>query len=253
MTDLEFRLDTGVGILKGKLAVPPTEMRLAELAWNAMALVEQMTALAVRSAVQSGRQVSCAKRCAACCRHLVPLSPPEAWLLADLVASLPRERRAGRLDRFQQAIQILQNKGFEARSLPAGAAHEQILGLGLDYFRLGIPCPFLEDETCSIYHNRPSACREYLVTTPAALCADPGSGSVRGVTLPVSMSECLSSLTAVLLDQEPGTIPLVLALDWALAHREEGQRRWDGVFMITALLAEVEARIRSTRSAPNQG
>ncbi|PYV13431.1 MAG: hypothetical protein DMG07_14545, partial [Acidobacteria bacterium] len=117
----------------------------------------------------------------------------------------------------------------------------------------GIPCPFLEDETCSIYHNRPSACREYLVTTPAALCADPGSGSVRGVTLPVSMSECLSSLTAVLLDQEPRTIPLVLALDWALAHREEGQRRWDGVFMITALLAEVEARIRSTRSAPNQG
>src|SRR5438093_11654947 len=121
MTDLEFRLDTGVGILKGKLAVPPTEMRLAELAWNAMALVEQMTALAVRSAVQSGRQVSCAKRCAACCRHLVSLSPPEAWLLADLVASLPRERRAGRLDRFQQAIQILASHSREVTRLSSMA------------------------------------------------------------------------------------------------------------------------------------
>ena len=40
--------------------------------------------------------------------------------------------------------------------------------LGREYFQLGIPCPFLEEESCSIYHDRPITCREYLVTSPPA-------------------------------------------------------------------------------------
>jgi Fe-S-cluster containining protein len=36
-----------------------------------------------------------------------------------------------------------------------------------------MPCPFLEDESCSIHPDRPLVCREYLVTSPAELCAGP--------------------------------------------------------------------------------
>ena len=38
------------------------------------------------------------------------------------------------------------------------------------YYALRMPCPFLEDEHCTIYEERPAACRELLVTSAAELC-----------------------------------------------------------------------------------
>ena len=54
---------------------------------------------------------------------------------------------------------------------------------------MGVPCPFLEDESCSIHPERPLVCREYLVTSPAALCAGPTQEGVTPVAVPkVSMA-----------------------------------------------------------------
>ena len=52
------------------------------------------------------------------------------------------------------------------------------------YFALGIPCPFLEEESCSIHPDRPLVCREYLVTSPAELCAGPTQEGVTPVPVP---------------------------------------------------------------------
>ncbi len=39
------------------------------------------------------------------------------------------------------------------------------------YFQQAIPCPFLaEDKSCSIYEQRPGACRRYLVVSPPTMC-----------------------------------------------------------------------------------
>ena len=53
--------------------------------------------------------------------------------------------------------------------------------LGLEYFKPQIPCPFLEDESCSIYAERPFVCREYLVTSPAENCTTLNEGTIEGV------------------------------------------------------------------------
>src|SRR5262249_61696224 len=53
-----------------------------------------------------------------------------------------------------------------------------------EYFRLGIDCPFLEDETCMIYADRPLVCRGYVVVSPPELCTDPRAGQVQVVRLP---------------------------------------------------------------------
>ena len=45
--------------------------------------------------------------------------------------------------------------------------------LSIEYFKFGIACPFLEDESCSIHPDRPMACREYLVSSPAENCRTP--------------------------------------------------------------------------------
>jgi len=52
------------------------------------------------------------------------------------------------------------------------------------YFALRVPCPFLEEESCSIHPDRPLVCREYLVTSPAELCAGPTQEGVTPVPVP---------------------------------------------------------------------
>ena len=56
--------------------------------------------------------------------------------------------------------------------MPTGTAEERT-ELAYEYFKHGIACPFLEDESCSIHPDRPMACREYLVSSPAENCRAP--------------------------------------------------------------------------------
>ena len=137
---------------------------------------EQMTDAFVEFAVSreeaAGRKISCGAGCGACCRQLVPISEIEARHVADLVAALPSARQQVIRDRFAQARQKLQQADWlEPLQDPDQFPETTLSELGLAYFRLGIPCPFLEEESCSIHPDRPLACREYLVTSPAANCA----------------------------------------------------------------------------------
>ena len=191
---LEIDLQTRFGRVKGNLSVPPGSVRLAELAWNSMAIDERLIGMAVAAESRQGRQVSCKKGCGACCNQAVPLSPAETWMIADVVASLPPDRKAQTLARFAAAKERLMEAGFGDRSLER-AGEAEVLKLGLDYFRLGIPCPFLVDASCSIHPNRPSACREFLVSSPAENCSDPGSLEIRSIPTAANLTEALSKLS----------------------------------------------------------
>jgi Fe-S-cluster containining protein len=233
---LQIDLQTPHGRIKGNLAVPAGPVRLSEFAWNAMAIDEKLIGMAVASEAGQGRQVSCKKGCGACCRQAVPLSPAEAYLIADVVASMPPDRKQAALERFAGAREKLRENGFGDRSLGGGAAEREVLELGLDYFRLGIPCPFLVDESCSIHPHRPSACREYLVTSPSAHCAEPGSKPIRAVPTSGSLTEALSKVSALFLGGEPHVIPMTLALEWAMENREAGRERFEAATLMTALI-----------------
>src|SRR3954447_24942564 len=90
------------------------------------------------------------------------------------------------------------------------------------YFALGMACPFLEDESCSIHPDRPIACREYLVTSPAENCSHPSAETVRCVKPPRSIWAQLARFDSV----EPGAehlrwVPLIVAPEWAENHPGE--------------------------------
>jgi Fe-S-cluster containining protein len=238
---VEIDIKTRFGRLRGNLPVPSGGMRLSELAWNALALDERLIGMAVASEAKQGREVSCRKGCGACCRQAVPLAPAEAWMLADLVASFPAERKGRVLARFAAAKEKLESEGFGGRSLGSEASNDQVLALGLDYFRLGIPCPFLEDESCSIHPHRPSSCREFLVTSPAENCSKPGELPMDPVPLATSLTEGLSKLSAMVMNTEPQVIPMTLALEWAAERKEEGLTRYDGTALLAALVDLLDA------------
>jgi Fe-S-cluster containining protein len=169
---------------------------------------------AVVAAAEAGKSISCRKGCGACCRQLVPVSRTEGERLLALIAAMPAERRETLHARFAAAETIIDDAGLSDR---AGRSDRE---LSLAYFALGIPCPFLEDESCSIHPDRPLVCREYLVTSPAELCAGPEQEGVTPVAVPkVSMA------ARGLQDENEDWFPLAGLMTWARTRAKDGAQR----------------------------
>lgn len=153
------------------------------------------------------------------------------------------------IERFAAAVRALEERGLLDASTPRGrqalvCSTSQNAGTAWDdvsrrYFAAGIACPFLEDECCSIYDDRPMTCREYGVTTPPERCADLDGGA-RAVDRPVRMSEVLGRVAALELDLPTGTLPLTLALEWHEVHGGALEALREGEALFWALMEQVD-------------
>jgi methyltransferase-like protein/Fe-S-cluster containining protein len=205
--------------IEAQIEVPeaPTRPRqlLPILQWFTDEVVE-----AARGRVeQEGKTISCRAGCGACCRQLVPISRAEAYQLAELVERLPETRRSEVRRRFQAAEERLAAAGLLEGLMEPTSLAVDTRALGLDYFRLGIACPFLENESCSIHSDRPLACREYLVTSPAENCRQPTAETIEMVDLPARVSKALLAVEQGNA-KRPTWVPLSLAPRWAASHAE---------------------------------
>jgi Fe-S-cluster containining protein len=169
---------------------------------------------AVVGAAESGKDISCRKGCGACCRQLVPISRTEGEALLALVEAMPKERRKAVRTRFAAAEAAIAGAGLAE---PGGRSDREI---SVAYFALGVACPFLEDESCSIHPDRPLVCREYLVTSPAELCAGPQQEGVTPVPVPK-----LSLAARRLQDESETWFPLALLMAWSRTPRTPAKRR----------------------------
>lgn len=197
-----FKLELAIGGRPVRLTVrvPPGPLALVDLLPLAQGLTDLTVQIASEAVGTSARQIRCGPRCGACCRQLVPISPPEALRLRQTIEALAPAHRSRVLARFAASARQLAASGLTARlratmapGTPSAAARR---ALGLDYFAQGIACPFLEDESCSIHAERPLACREYLVTSAPQHCADPAASRAEVVELPRRVSIAFAALSA---------------------------------------------------------
>jgi len=198
MTPFSFTLQIGGEALSISGSVPAGDCSITEIIPLLLNLGEAIVAAAVRQA-PPGKAISCGPGCGACCRQLVPISLSEAAYLRRVVMpELAPDHRQRVAQRVSAAAATLTSEGLldELLQLPAEADPERRQALGLRYFRQGVPCPFLEHESCSIHPLRPLACREYLVTSPAAHCARPAKDYVAPLPLPQKASHALIRLDA---------------------------------------------------------
>lgn len=215
-----IKMVAGEHTLEASARVPDGLMRLDGLLPILQAFDDAVIGVAADKVERAGLKVSCRAGCGACCRQLAPVSEAEAVHLAEVVDSWPAERQAELRERFRATLEALGTHGLLKRlrrpaSLKSLAARRKI---GEEYFRLALPCPFLEEERCSIYPQRPLACREYLVTSPAENCRNPGPGAIHRVPLPLKFSEILYTFGDGFGAQSSRWLPLVLALEWAARH-----------------------------------
>lgn len=197
-----------------ELLVPEGPVAVEDVLPIFQGLTDLFVTRGAAKAEAAGRTVSCRAGCGACCRQIVPVSDAEARALAGLVDAMPEPRRSQVRQRFDDALAALAAGGLLAR---IDRAREQsgddISELGLDYFHQGIACPFLEDESCSIHPDRPLACREYLVTSPAQNCQTPSPETIEMVKLEGKPSRAL--LKAGRAETKNGWMPLAAALRFA--------------------------------------
>jgi Fe-S-cluster containining protein len=179
---------------------------------DAQRFANQITDVAVARVERAGHRISCAKGCGACCRQMVPISPPEARHLAALVEAMPEAQAAGVRTRFAAAREKVKASGLPPHG-PADGDQTAFRAFGIAYFGLGVPCPFLVEESCSIHPDRPLVCREYLVTSPAAACGQLGSGKVQQIAVPRRVWAVFSRSTSA--DGGLEWMPLIEALDYA--------------------------------------
>ncbi|HEV3386228.1 MAG TPA: YkgJ family cysteine cluster protein, partial [Gemmata sp.] len=206
----------------------------------AYALDNQVIGAAIHKVETEGKSVSCHKGCSACCRaQPVPVTPPEAHAIALFVDALPEPRRMEIRNRFADGVARLKSKGLFELFLRETEVtdKDQARTIAGEYFQLGLVCPFLDDDACSIHLARPFVCRQYLVTSPAELCTDPLTNKVDVVPIPVAPAKALLKAGETVTGRPQLTVPLVLSLEYAGRHRDELERTGDSEQLLHQWLA----------------
>ncbi len=213
-------LDVGGSPVQVELTVPSGPCAPGAILPAVRVLTNAVVASAEGRSEADGLPISCGERCAACCRQLVPISGIEARAIRDRVMALPEPRRSAVLARFAQALNRLDEAKLLAPLRDLDGPETDYRALGLAYVRLGLACPFLDDELCSIHPERPIVCREHLVTSPAENCLRPGEGVIRKLDLPAPLATTLARFEQGDPAQPGRRVALVLALEWAQNHPE---------------------------------
>lgn len=210
-----------------EIGVPVRPVRARELLPLFRQVADTLAAVAAEEMGKAGRAISCRAGCAACCRQPVPVALAEARELVAMVEKMPEPKRSEIRGRFADARRRMEEDGLLETFLhPDAIATADKQALAIRYVRLGIACPFLENEQCSIYAERPITCREYLVVSPAENCGQMGAMPVERVKLPAgSMSPAVSRLEQPKDDPAAKWVMLALAPDYVTANPREPEAR----------------------------
>ncbi|WP_455211113.1 YkgJ family cysteine cluster protein [Kaarinaea lacus] len=200
-------------------------------------LTQMAEDMAVEEVVAKGGNISCAKGCGACCNQLVPITQLEARYLVSLIERMPKLKKQKYKARFLDTCQQLDQAGIMDQLMDHESIGDNYVEFGLNYFHLGIPCPFLEDGSCSIHPERPLRCREYLVTSPASNCSNPSKENIQRVNYPVRMSRFLVEILKPWTKYPQTWVPLSIIFRWVERHPEVSTMRHSTEWIDDALKA----------------
>jgi Fe-S-cluster containining protein len=188
----------------------------------ARAFTEAILQASVRIARENGKEVSCLKGCSACCsQQLIPVALGEAHEIVRVLETMPEPMRSEIGMRFQRGVAQLRDSGVLSNlDMTREKSDEEIEQESSEYRNLQIPCPFLVDDSCSIYQSRPLICREYMVHSDPVFCKNLTGQGVELVPLAAHASRALMHL-----DDSPGIgslrwVPMICVLDWVRENPE---------------------------------
>lgn len=236
------------------VAVAKNQARLADIVPLARTLCAKITDVVVEYVLSNAGHIPCCKGCASCCaRYLVPLSVPEALRLKEEISTAPKAQRESIfMDCLITTRRILSQRppalSMDRKTEPSFIGHVDLNRLSDWYRSLKLPCPFLHRDMCSIYQNRPLACREYFVKGSLDPCRHQQS-IVDVVKIPVQMPNVLAQLASELEGTGTEAVILPLTFFWYEQNRHRAGRTWPAVMMVKRFL-EIVKEMASKNSIP---
>ena len=229
-----------------EMTVPAKPVKATRMLPIFQAVTSSFVELGVSAVVGEGKEISCKAGCGACCRQAVPLAEVEAFQIAELVENMPEPRRSRIKRKFAEgARHFHENHWFEKMERYPRLSAKERQALVMEYFNEGVPCPFLEDESCSIHPNRPLSCREYLVTSPAENCAQPTAETIRQVRFTLKPSITLLEISNTRNLKNSFFVPMIQALEHAEKFRDISEEKtgeaWMADFFRNLTKAEIPA------------
>ena len=230
---LNLSITTSSGDLQAQIDVPTGFIPITKIVPVIRSLGDQAQELEIGNTLQAGKTISCQKGCAACCRPMIPVSPPEAFALVEAITELPEDHQSRIKQNLAQTKKRLQNAGLltalqDLADSPHQHSDDELESLNRAYYALRLPCIFLENEVCSIYDHRPAGCRSHLVTSPPELCQDMANNPIEELPIPLRAGTVLSLLWADLTKSPVRLVPLPMAIEWAETHQDLNTPSWMG-------------------------
>jgi len=224
----KFDLRIGDDVLSMEASVPEARVNALELMPEFQKLTNQAVLHSIELTERKGRKISCKAGCGACCKQPVPITLLEVEYLSRLVKRMPEQQQRRIRARFAHHVKVVTDAGLldslkSISDLPVAEKHQ----LAKEYFELGLECPFLENQSCGIYKDRPLQCREFLVTSDPRFCAELDPEGIEHVDQPVSMASALRKLSLDSQNTEGrGWILMIFALELAKSGRLRFKKKW---------------------------
>ena len=212
-------------------------LNLSDIVPLARMICDKLLDATVLASTNNKCPVSCRKGCAACCSYLVSLSIAEVFRLQNEFALMPANE--GRIPILKSCVHAAFKILKQNVTGPKINGSSELKQISNWYAQLNLQCPFLSDGMCSIYEQRPLACREYFVTNSPNCCSG-GSNEPDVVRLPVSMHEVLGVFAAQLEQSEIEAVMLPLALIGTDELTERSTHTWPSTMMIELLFDILE-------------
>ena len=186
----------------------------------------------------NGEVISCKKGCAHCCRLYVMASLQEAesiaYYLYNKEAALQHFLSAygdwrKKLGEFERKMPRLEQ--LIVGNLTGSLSREQEKDFDSyvhEYAGMQAPCPFVVDNSCSIYDVRPFACAALVAVTPPETCVPDGSGRNRAdyrkieVKIDEEMPYFLKSRNPILFGCLPGLVYRLLTQGYSFLEEIPG-------------------------------
>ncbi len=234
----------------GLAAAPPRDSlpldALAPLGWQ---VCDRLVRLAVEDASSRGLAVSCHKGCWTCCDMcIVPLSAPEAMLLGADIESLPPPAKSRADNYFQQMAAALAHQAADVAA-ECGHAMQQRTTWTVDedwWLLHHRACPMLDCGACVLYDRRPTACREFMATTPPQSCRE---HVAKNVSAGVSVGFALAEAAGILEGLPPALVPLPTLRTWRRDNHARAAARYPAPVMVETFLDALGAQARRQAGA----
>jgi len=235
------------------LDTPEARIGLADIMPAAWAISEHLTDLAVAEVLARGETIPCRKGCKECCRaFLVTCSPPEAFRILDDIQSLSPPARRRFLSSLSSAADQYAKSGVAQAAARNSDDHNAASNVELSaaYWRKTcFDCPILRDGACGLYGSRPTACREFLVTSDPELCT---TYKPTRVPIPFSMEMTLSIWAGQIEQLKPTLVPLPNILAWSGNKTTRAARTWRAIGAVQSFLDILTDRAKTAADKQEQ-